>query len=105
MDRVRWERDADVLAARVVVPDHVVSRAFVDQSVALNLRTSRYYSLNVTASRMLEVLAQSDTPAEAVTALSAELGEPQTVIERSLAGLCRELAERGLIELRDAGEG
>jgi hypothetical protein len=101
----RWEQDVKVLSASVEVPDHVVHRAFVDQSVALNLKNSNYYGLNITAARMLEALEGTRVVADAVPVLARELGQPSAVIERSLASLCRDLAERGLIELRDAGDG
>jgi hypothetical protein len=95
----------DVMTARVEIPEHVVSRAFVDQSVALNLKTGTYHALNATAARMLEVLADVEIVADAVPMLAQALGQPVDVIERSLATLCRDLAERGLIEFRDAGGG
>lgn len=100
-----WENDRDVLNANVDVPEHVVRRAFVDQSVALNLRTSQYYGLNVTAARMLEELAHASVVKDAVGPLASELDQPPGVIERSLITLCRDLAARGLIELRHAEAG
>jgi hypothetical protein len=101
----RWNQDVDVLTARVEVPGHVVHRAFVDQSVALNLNNSTYYGLNVTAARMLEALAGAGIVGDAVPVLARELGQPTAVIEPSLASFCRDLAKRGLIELRYADDG
>jgi hypothetical protein len=95
----------DVLTARIEIPEHVVSRAFVEQSVALNLKTGTYHGLNVTAARMLEALADVHIVGDAVPVLAQQLGQPVNVIERSLAELCRNLAERGLVDLRDAGDG
>jgi hypothetical protein len=95
----------DVMTARIEIPEHVVSRAFVDQSVALNLKTGNYHALNATAARMLQALAEVQFVSDAVPVLAREFDQPVDVIERSLAALCRGLAERGLIELRDAGGG
>jgi len=95
-----WEKDSDVLRAAVDVPEHVVHRAFVDQSVALNLQTSQYYGLNMTAARMLEALSRVELVKDAVAPLADELAEEAVVIERSLVTLCRDLTARGLIELR-----
>jgi hypothetical protein len=96
--------DRDILMARVEVPEHVVRREFSEETVALNLRTGRYHGLNPTAGRMLEALADAATVDEAAGRLAEALGQPRERIERDLAKLCTELAERGLIEL-DGDEG
>jgi hypothetical protein len=96
---VDFENSASVLAAHVVVPEHVASRDFAEQSVAVNLRTGQYHGLNPTAARMLEVLGDSPTVGDAVQPLAGEFGQPREVIEHDVVGLCRDLAERGLIEL------
>jgi hypothetical protein len=98
------DSDASLLAARAVVPEHVAQRDFVEQSIAVNLQTGRYHGLNPTASRMIELLDERCTVADAVELLASEFDQPRDVIERDLLGLCRMLAERGLIELHgDAG--
>jgi hypothetical protein len=94
-----FDSDASVLGARAVVPDHVAQRGFAEQSIAVNLQTGQYHGLNQTAARMVEMLAEGRTVADAVQPLAGEFGQPPEVIERDLVGLCRELAERGLIEL------
>lgn len=43
--------DLALLAARPPVPDHVVYRAFVDETVVLNLDTGRYHGLNAVGGR------------------------------------------------------
>jgi hypothetical protein len=96
---------SDILSAHVAIPGNVVRRAFVDQSVALNLSTGQYYALNVTAARMFEALAAAGTAAAAVPVLAQELGQSEELIASSLAALCRDLAERGLVELRHADDG
>jgi hypothetical protein len=94
-----FEADASLLAARAVVPEHVVHRDFADQSIALNLKTGNYHGLNPTAARMLEELGEDKTLEAAVPPLVDHFGQPREVIERDLLSLCRALAERGLIEL------
>ena len=105
MDGGGWDSEDDVLDASVNVPQHVVHRAFVDQSVALNLQTSQYYGLNTTAARMLEVLSRVELVKDAIAPLASELSQPPAVIEPSLVALCRDLAARGLIELRHVEAG
>lgn len=96
------EPEGSLLGARMRVPERVVYRDFGGETVILNLDSGQYHGLNRTAGRMLAVLGESDTVAAAADRLAAELGEPRERIERDLLGLCRKLAERGLIE-RDAG--
>ena len=90
--------DATILSSRVTVPEQVVYRDFPNETVILNLDSGQYHGLNATAGRMLEVLTGSDSVAAACEALTVEFGQPGDVIERDVVGLCRTLAERGLIE-------
>jgi len=89
--------DQELLKARARLPQHVVHRSFVAETVVLNLRTGKYHGLNPTAGRMLEVLETSQTIGEAVPALATEYGLEQERIERDLLSLTRGLLERGLI--------
>ena len=72
-------------SARVRVPEHVVFRSFAAETVVLNLDTGLYHGLNRTAGLLLERLDVGRSVAEEV--------------ERDCVELCRELHERGLIEL------
>jgi hypothetical protein len=94
--------DRSILDARIRVPEHVVYRDFSDETVILNLESGMYHGLSPTAARMLEEVQKAATVAAAVNTLTAELGQPRTVIERDLIGFCRALEERGLVE-RHAG--
>jgi hypothetical protein len=94
---VQIERDLD--AETVRIPEHVVYRAFAKETVVLNLQTGSYHGLNPTAGRMLEVLSRSSTVGEATDALATEYGVPREEIGADVHGLCRQLLERGLIEL------
>lgn len=92
--------DHDILSSRLSVPDHVVQRAFAQETVALNLETGAYHGLNATAARMLEQAGELANVGDAVAPLAAEFEQPTEVIERDLLALCRSLSERDLIELR-----
>jgi hypothetical protein len=94
--------DQELLASRARLPQHVVHRSFVAETVVLNLRTGKYHGLNPTAGKMLEVLEASDSVAAAVPGLAAEYGVEPAQIEADLIVLCRGLLERGLIEISDA---
>ena len=52
----------DVLAARPSVPEHVVYREFVQETVILNLETGTYHGLNPSGGKMLETLGAAATP-------------------------------------------
>jgi hypothetical protein len=97
--------DDTLLERSVRVPDHVVHRAFVAETVVLNLQTGRYHGLNPSAGRMLEVLETNGHLREAAATLAEEYGQPLDLIERDLAQLCRDLLARKLIELTGAVPG
>jgi hypothetical protein len=92
----------ELLAARVRLPQHVVHRSFVAETVVLNLRTGQYHGLNPTAGRMLEVLDTAATAGATVPELAGEYGVEPTKVEEDLIALCQGLLERGLIEIVDA---
>jgi hypothetical protein len=93
--------DQDLLSARARLPQHVVHRSFVAETVVLNLRTGKYHGLNPTAGKMLEALEISPTVGAAVPELASEYGLEQEQIQRDLLALTRGLLERGLIETAD----
>jgi hypothetical protein len=93
--------DHELLNTRARLPQHVVHRSFVSETVVLNLRTGKYHGLNPTAGRMLDVLEASPTVAAAVPELADEYGLEQEQIQNDLLTLTRGLLERGLIETAD----
>jgi len=93
---------SDLLAARVRLPQHVVHRTFVAETVVLNLHTGQYHGLNPTAGRMLEALDAAPTTGAAAAELALEYGVERDQVERDLVALCQGLLERGLIEIVDA---
>jgi hypothetical protein len=91
----------DVLLARPSVPDHVVYREFVNETVVLNLETGTYHGLNPSGGKMLETLGAAATVREAAVTLAAHYGRPLPEIEKDLYEFCLGLREHGLIELKD----
>lgn len=94
--------DQELLATRVRLPQHVVHRSFVSETVVLNLRTGRYHGLNPTAGKMLDALAEAPTVAATVPRLAGEYGVESPKVESDLLALCHGLLERGLIEIVNA---
>jgi hypothetical protein len=90
------------LDAQARLPNHVVYRSFIKETVMLNLQTGKYHGLNPTAGRMLEVLEKSPTVGDAVSALAEEYGQTTDTITDDLRSFCVDLLDRGLIELQAA---
>ena len=87
---------------RVTIPPHVVFRAFVEETVVLNLESGRYHGLNPTAGRMLELLGELGELDAVATRVADETGAPPSRVADDLREFCSSLAERGLIEVEPA---
>jgi hypothetical protein len=95
----------DLLNVRVRMPQHVVCRSFVAETVVLNLQSGQYHGLNPTAGKMLDALQTAPTVGAAIPALVEQYGIAQEQIERDLLALVGGLLERGLIETVDDASG
>jgi hypothetical protein len=91
----------DILSARATVPDHVVYREFVNETVVLNLETGTYHGLNPSGGKMLETLGAAATVRDAAAALAAHYQRPLPTIEDDLYEFCLSLHDRGLVELKN----
>jgi len=89
-----------ILAAHASVPDHVVYREFVNETVVLNLETGTYHGLNTSGGKMLETLRAAGTVREAAVNLAAHYSTPVSKIEEDLYAFCLHLLDLGLVELR-----
>jgi hypothetical protein len=90
----------EVLSARPSVPDHVVYREFVNETVVLNLETGTYHGLNPSGGKMLETLGSASSVRDAAMTLAEYYGRPLPEIEEDLNEFCLRLHEQGLVELR-----
>jgi Coenzyme PQQ synthesis protein D (PqqD) len=88
-----------VLSARPSVPQHVVYREFVNETVVLNLETGTYHGLNPSGGKMLETLGASATVRDAAASLASDYSRPVGEIEEDLYEFCVRLQERGLVDL------
>lgn len=91
-----------LLASTVKVPQQVVYRAFVNETVILNLETGKYHSVNPTGATMLQTLERTSTVGAAAGRLAELYNRPLDEIETDLCAFCEDLVARGLIEL-DSG--
>jgi hypothetical protein len=94
----------ELLDAHVRLPQHVVHRTFVAETVVLNLRTGKYHGLNSTAGEMLEGLEGGSTPREVAQTVAENYERRLADVEGDVVELCRGLLERELIEVVGADE-
>ena len=91
-----------LLDSKVRVPQGVVYRTFVKETVILNLETGLYHGVNPTGGRMLDALTNEASVREAANALAQVFDRPQAEIEDDLCEFCEGLIERGLIAAVEA---
>jgi hypothetical protein len=87
----------ELLKSRLRLPDHVVHRNFVAETVVLNLKTGMYHGLNPTAGRMLDLLGESTSVGDAAVTIADEYGQDRSTVEADLVAFCRDLLERKLV--------
>ena len=90
-----------LLNACLRLPQHVVHRSFVAETVVLNLQTGKYHGLNSVGGRMLEVVNEAPTVRQAAELIAEEYGQDPGAIEADLVAFCRDLLDRGLLEAAD----
>lgn len=84
------------------IPQHVVHRSFVSETVMLNLMTGKYYGVNTTGGRMLEALETGCSIQDAAELLGAEFDVSVDQLVADLLEFCEDLVERGLLEVAGA---
>lgn len=95
---------ASMLSALVRVPDTTVYRAFVSETVVLNLQTGTYHGLNATGGRMLELLDELGSVASTLDRLVQEFDLPRAELEQDLLEFCEDLASRKLVEIEQPAQ-
>ena len=89
----------EILGARAEIPDNVVYRSFVAETVILNLNTGQYHGVNPTGGYMLELLSKQGSLEQAAATLAKEYGLPLQEAANDLCDFCLQLEQRGLIVL------
>jgi hypothetical protein len=87
---------------RAALPNHVVSRSFVSETVLLDVQSGRYFKLDATAGAMLDALLRERTLAAAAVTLAGRGWGPADRLLGDLAALGEELASLGLLRLEVA---
>jgi Coenzyme PQQ synthesis protein D (PqqD) len=89
----------DLLDACLRLPEHVVHRSFVAETVLLNLQTGNYHGLNPVGGAMLDAVNHAASVRQAVEVVAEKYGEDPARVEADLLELCHSLLERGLMEV------
>jgi hypothetical protein len=89
-----------LLSSRMRLPEHVVHRTFVAETVILNLQTGKYHGLNPMGGHMLEVLGDSADVRAAAEQVANEYDEDPERVEDDFIAFCSDLLDRGLVEIR-----
>ena len=92
-------------SATVVVAANLLSSTFDQEQVILNLRDGVYYGLEDVGARLWALLQRPVTVASIRDALVAEYDVEPVRCARDVRALLQELAARGLIEVRESGDG
>ena len=89
------------VSATVATAADVLTTAFGDEVVMLNLSDGVYYGLEEVGARLWAMLKQPVTVSEICRTLVQEFDVEPEQCERDLLELLRDLVSRGLIEIRD----
>jgi hypothetical protein len=84
---------------RAVVPTHVLIRHLDGESVLLNLESERYFGLDGTGTRMLDLLTAMPNVDAAYQKLLEEFEVEPALLRDHLNELLRSLVENGLLNL------
>jgi len=88
-----------VTGTRLRIPEHVVYREVVRETVVFNLQTGAYHSLPRRAAQILALIERHGTVEDSAAEIARSTGRPLDSVRASLAAYCLELARSGLLQL------
>lgn len=90
---------------RAAAPAHVLVRFLDRESVLLNLETERYFGLDVTGTRMWQLVTAAPDIEAAYQQLLAEFDVEPEMLRTHLTDLLKQLVENGLLQVCPADVG
>ncbi len=87
---------------QAIVPSHVLIRHLDGESVLLNLESERYFGLDGTGTRMLDLVTSMPSVDTAYEKLLEEFDVDPTLLRAHLDELLKSLIDNGLLSLRPA---
>ncbi len=91
--------------SRVTLPSYVLLRNLDGESVLLNLNTERYFGLDTTGTRMLQLATTLPSVNDAYQKLLEEFEVEPQLLRENLQDLLHRLNENGLVSLLPADVG
>jgi len=88
-----------LLASRIIVPEHVLTRELEGEMVILNLETERYLGLDDVGTRMWNALTTAGTVGEACERLLDEYEVEGERLRADVADLVERMAAEGLVQV------
>jgi len=98
-------RDDISLSSVVVVAEDQLSTDLDGEAVTLALKSGRYYSLNDTGTRIWNLVQEPRTVNEIRDVILAEYEVDPELGQNDLLAILKDLATKGLIEVRDGSDG
>ena len=87
---------------QAIVPSHVLIRHLDGESVLLNLESERYFGLDGTGTRMLDLVTSMPSVDSAYEVLLEEFDVEPMILREHLNQLLQGLVENGLLSLQPA---
>ncbi len=91
------------LQAVVTRNDEIVAGKIDDELVAMSIESGKYYTMNVTASRIWELLDAPRTVAELCAVLTAEFKIAPDACEKEVMDFLEQLAVRKIVIISSPG--
>lgn len=76
---------------------HAMFQKVVDETVILDTQSGQYYTLDVIATEMVELLNNGQTVSEVVSTIFDNYDSQKAVIEQDLQELIKEMQSKGLL--------
>ena len=89
--------DADVLAARALVSDAVITREIDGETILLNLETGVYFGLDAVGTGFWAAIRAQPTLGDALTALQGDYDVAPAVLREDFLRLVDDLFAKGLL--------
>jgi hypothetical protein len=92
------------LSSVVVASNDQVSSDLAGETILLSMQSAKYYGLDQTASRIWELVREPTRVSDICAALTREYDVAPDRCEADVLQFLRELAAKGLIEIRDGAK-
>ncbi len=91
-----------VVDTKFQLAQHAMFQKVVDETVILDTHSGQYYTLDVIATEMVELLNNGQTVSEVVSTIFDNYDSQKAVIEQDLQELIKEMQSKGLLVEKQA---